>query len=249
MNHCERLLILSVCLACAACSKTEDTPPVKNGVATPPVSRQQTPLDEPATSRAVDAAELLAQQTALREEFDGWQRDTADESKPVEQRQVALTSLTDHAKRASGVEQKPWGTVRNDVIDEESAKVLRQLVIDSDQAAIRRQAIETLGQMKDIDGIDAFLAALADESLEVRQAAIEGVRNIMSTDYGYRAEDPPGKRAKAIRTARRFWEACLANARFVQGMRNPALLQKWKKSAKWDDDAEPRFKEPATLAR
>jgi ABC-type transporter Mla subunit MlaD len=191
------------------------------------------------TTVSYDAAQLLAAQSALREEFDGWERDATDESKPLVARQTALNSLAEHAKRVSEVEQKAWGTVRHQLIDEESAKVLRRLATTADRAEMRAQAIETLGQLKDIDGMDAVLAGLEDESLEVRQAAHGALRNILSTDFGFRADDPPAQRAAAVAQTRKFWGTCSAHARFVEGIRNPALLKRWKQAAQWRDKPKP----------
>ena len=236
------MLILPLCLACAACGGSNEPSPDAAEANGGKAAQQQNASATPAAAGTYDAADLLLAQDALREEFDGWERDAADESKPVEERQAALGELTEHALVVSGVEKKAWGTVRNDLIDEESAKVLRRLATSADKEEIRTQAIETLGQLKDIDGMDVLIAGMADESLEVRKAAQVAVRNIMSTDYGFRPDDPPGERKKAVRIARDFWATCSANARFVEGIRNPALLKRWKAAAKWKEPGAEDFR-------
>lgn len=247
MNQRFWILIVPLCLACAACGEATDTtaPGTTGPGATGPVVHPASQQPNSATAAAgapVDAAEFLSAQSALREEFDGWQRDAADQSKPIPDRQAAVQALADHALHVSGVEQKPWGTVRHQLIDQESATALRQLAVTGDEAEIRMQAIKTLGQLKDIDGMDVLIAGLEDESLEVRQAAIDSVRNIMSTDFGFRADASPGERAEAVAKSRKFWDVCLANARFVEGVRNPAMLQKWKKAAKWREPTAEDFR-------
>jgi hypothetical protein len=238
--HCRRLIFCVLCgLTCAGCSEPADTSPAESSADVVQTSRQQNPASVPGSGQVLDAAEYLDAQTALREKFDGWQREAEDETKPVEERQAALGALAERAKRASGVEQKSWGTVRHQLIDEESAKVLRRLAMTAEKAEIRMRAIETLGQLKDIDGMEVLIAGMEDESLEVRQAAVSAVRNIMSTDYGFHPDDPPEERAKAVASARKFWAVCKANARFVEGVRNPALLKRWKAAARWKEpDAE-----------
>ena len=242
MNSRYWIFIAPLCLACAACGGSKDASPDAADTSGGKVTPQQTSNTTPAAGRAYDAADLLLAQDALREEFDGWERDAADESKPLEERQAALGELAEHARVVSGVEKKAWGTVRNDLIDEESAKVLRRLALDADKAEIRTKAVEALGQLKDIDGMDVLIVGMEDESLEVRQAAVVAVRNIMSTDYGFRADGTPSERKKAVAAARQYWEICSANARFVEGVRNPAQLKRWKAAARWKEPSEERFR-------
>jgi len=232
------VFVAPLCLACAACSDPADTLS-SSAAEADSAARQQILEDTSPVVRVLDASEVMLAQSELREEFDGWDRDATDESKPIEERQAAISALSEHALRVSDVEQKPWGTVRHQLIDQESVKVLRRLATTGDEAEIRKQAIETLGQLKDIDGMDVLLAGLEDESLEVRQAAIGAVRNVLSTDFGFHADDAPGQRTEAVAKARRFWKQASAAHRFIEGIRNPALLKRWKQSATWKDKPQP----------
>lgn len=200
------ILAILLCLTCLGCKRTGDPAP------------------------SPDASSTLISNIS-KEKFEQWARTATDESTPVEERQAALGGLTQYAMEASQVEVKRWGTVRKALVDEKSADVLRRLATTSEKQEIRAQAVEALGKLADIDSMDHLLAALENDSLPVRSAAIGAIQNILSTDFGFRANDSASARAEAITTARQFWAQQRNNTRFIEGLRDPVKLEQWKREA------------------
>jgi hypothetical protein len=75
----------------------------------------------------------------------------------------------------------------------------------------RAQAIHSLARAQDWKGVDVLIAQLDDSSPLVRGRAAAAVRHILGTDFYYRAEDHPAKRAIAINDLRRYWKARQTN--------------------------------------
>lgn len=85
------------------------------------------------------------------------------------------------------------------------AKVSRHLV--SPYPALRVAAAEAAGQ-RHMTGVAAKLVDLLDDpELEVRRAAITGLRRISNHFFGYRPDDLPARRARAALLWREFWGA------------------------------------------
>ena len=72
-------------------------------------------------------------------------------------------------------------------------------------ARVRASAVTALGRMHAYTEMQTLLAALEDEDVDVRRRANAAIRRVLGVSFGFRANDPPEKRRRAIATIRRQW--------------------------------------------
>lgn len=70
---------------------------------------------------------------------------------------------------------------------------------------VRAHAIGWLGRLRCVPAGPAVIDSLDDPSLAMRTRASRAIRSILNMDLGYRADDPPDKRAQAIQKIRQVW--------------------------------------------
>jgi hypothetical protein len=75
----------------------------------------------------------------------------------------------------------------------------------------RAQAAFVLASAKDWKGVDTLIDQLNDSSPLVRGRSAAAIRHILGTNFYYRAEDDPAKRAAAIADIKRYWKARQTN--------------------------------------
>lgn len=85
----------------------------------------------------------------------------------------------------------------------EATKALRELADESNDPAVRATALQGLGKARDRDSVPLLLEALEDADPRVRGQANAALIKIYETDFGFRANDPPAKRASAVATWRK----------------------------------------------
>ena len=90
---------------------------------------------------------------------------------------------------------------------------LRTVFRESDQAPIRIAAIQGVAKGWDYNAMDDLLAALDDESLEVRASAGVAVNQLLGLRFYYCADDPPEKRAKVVAQMRNAWSSMQGTGR------------------------------------
>lgn len=102
---------------------------------------------------------------------------------------------------------------------------LQRVMAQSQSSQVRAVCIQALAVQWDYDSIPAFLDALDDRSETVRGQAVRAVERLLSKDlaqFGYRYDDPPGKRARAIQRIRQDWERT----------RDSPIMKSWRKRLK-----------------
>jgi len=83
--------------------------------------------------------------------------------------------------------------------------LIHSLADTSQGPGVRAAAAGSLGKLNDYSAMPALLHALEDPDPLVRGRAYTAVRRIIQLDVGYRANDPPAKRAKAIARLRKLY--------------------------------------------
>ena len=84
-------------------------------------------------------------------------------------------------------------------------KQLNRVLRQSKAPAVRAACIRGLGVARDYESMDTLLDALEDESPLVRGRAGVAITRLLGRDYHFRAQDPPAKRAEAIKNIRNYW--------------------------------------------
>lgn len=137
------------------------------------------------------------------------------EAASPEEQELAAVEL---AQLASDNEQKP-------PLREEAREHLRRVLAESQSPPVRLACIRGLASEWDYQSMPALLDALDDESELVRSDAAMAVERMMSVTlkgFGYQYNDPPAKRAPAIKRIRQDWEK----------KRDSPIFIKWRKRLK-----------------
>jgi hypothetical protein len=124
---------------------------------------------------------------------------------PEELAELALTADSPDERDKAAAELIMWGDV--------AIPQMRQVLDQSKTPEVRAAMIQGLAQQWDFDSMPTFLDAMDDESLVVRSRAGGAVQRLLQGDYGYRADDPPKTRERAVKSSRREWDMLRDDAR------------------------------------
>jgi len=84
----------------------------------------------------------------------------------------------------------------------------------------RAAAANALGKLQYWPAVEPLIEALEDDSVPVRGAAGAALRKILGLGFGFRAADPPRKRAAAVARIRQHWKLQLPfHADYVRRLR------------------------------
>ncbi|NQT39511.1 MAG: hypothetical protein HQ581_18590, partial [Planctomycetes bacterium] len=83
---------------------------------------------------------------------------------------------------------------------------LRRVAEASKSPQVRAVCFRALGKALDFDSMDLFLAALDDESLQIRGQAAVAVMKMIGRNYAFRADAPEEERAPLVREMRACWK-------------------------------------------
>lgn len=143
----------------------------------------------------------------------------------------SLEQLARQALEAPTSDEQEVAAVRLAELGKPAKEHLRRVLSESRCAEVRGACIRGLAVQWDYDSMPAFLDALDDESELVRSRAGAAVERMMSSaDYGYRSDDPPEKRADAVKRFREHWEE----------FRDSEILKNWKKRLEEREQREER---------
>jgi HEAT repeat protein len=85
-------------------------------------------------------------------------------------------------------------------------ELLLKLFLTETSPQTRAAAANALGKLQYWPAVEPLLEALEDESVTVRGAAGAAIRKILGLDFGFRASDPPQKRAADAARIREHWK-------------------------------------------
>jgi hypothetical protein len=127
--------------------------------------------------------------------------------RPVTPQQLAETAVSaptpqQRIEAAAKLTAHKLTQIDSPVAIEEMSRVLHE----STDSEVKAAMIQGLAAGRDFDSMDAFLAALDDESLLVRTRAHGAVKRLLQIDAGYRPEAPREQRLKKIKIYRDDWE-------------------------------------------
>jgi hypothetical protein len=88
---------------------------------------------------------------------------------------------------------------------------MRDVFAKTDSPEVKSAVIQGLGAQRDWDSMPKLIEALGDSSDRVRDRAGIAVTAILGVDYFFRANDPPQKRASAIKSIRQRYNKMLKN--------------------------------------
>jgi len=137
-----------------------------------------------------------AEELAPPEELLQQARTAADE----QTRSEAATKLTRHGKRA--------------------LPQLRELAAEGPSPKVQAIAIVGLGTSGDYDSMPKLLDSLLSDDPSIRLASQAAAERLLGARFGYRAGDPPEKRAAAAKRMRDHWEELKNMPGFWEGV-NP----------------------------
>lgn len=88
-------------------------------------------------------------------------------------------------------------------------QLLQQVLVESQTPEVKAAAIEAIGELKHWESMPKLLDALDDPSPLVRGRAAAIATSMLGIDFGFRAGDPPDKRALAIKGMKRLYQDML----------------------------------------
>lgn len=139
--------------------------------------------------------------------------------------------LARQALEAPTSDEQEVAAVRLAQLGKPAREHLRRVLSESQSPEVRGACIRGLAVLWDYDSMPAFLDALDDDSELVRGRAGTAVKRMMSSaDYGYRSDDPPEKRAAAVKRFRAHWKE----------FRDSEILENWKKRLEEREQREER---------
>ncbi len=141
----------------------------------------------------------------------GWQwlDQTAEAPSPEVLAEQALGGSSPEAREKAAVQLATQVT--------DSRNLLRQVFHQSEAPPVRAACISGMAGNWDYHSMDDLLAALEDESPLVRGRAGAAVQQMLGIHFYFRAQDPPDKRAVAVKKMRAAWEY----------MRTSGKLEEW----------------------
>jgi HEAT repeat protein len=129
---------------------------------------------------------------------------------PARLEQRALTAPTEAERTAAASELAGMGRP--------AREHLRRTYQQSDSPKVRSASVLGLGAQRDYDSIDLLFQAAQDESPEVRRHAGVAIQKMLGVDMGFRANDPPEKRAAILKGMRKAYEE----------MKSSGMLDEWR---------------------
>jgi HEAT repeat protein len=88
----------------------------------------------------------------------------------------------------------------------EARENLRRTFRQSPSSRVRAASVLGLGAQRDYESIELLFEAAEDDSPEVRRHAGVALRKMLGVDMGFRANDPPEKRAAILKGMRKAYE-------------------------------------------
>lgn len=116
------------------------------------------------------------------------------------------------------------GTVASGDVSNELVESLRKQISSDDEIA-RAEAIQRLGEIRDVDSIPEIMDALEkDASPDVRQNAYRALRRLTNVSVPFDAYGSKEEREAAVKFYRDFWEDYKdPDGPFMQISKNPSL--------------------------
>ena len=114
-------------------------------------------------------------------------------------------------------------TVASGDISPQVIETLREQITSVDETE-RAEAVEQLGEIKDVDSLPKMVDALEDASPEVRQNAFNALRRLTNVSVRFDAHGSEEDRQRAVKFYRDFWEKYKdPDGPFMQISKNPSL--------------------------
>jgi HEAT repeat protein len=132
--------------------------------------------------------------------FYGW---FGGEPTPARLEQRALNAPTEAERQAAASELAGMG--------KPAREHLQRTYRQSEEPKVRAASVLGLGAQRDYDSIDLLFEAAQDDSPEVRRHAGVAIQKMLGVDMGFRANDPPEKRAAVLQGMRRAYEEMKAS--------------------------------------
>jgi len=146
------------------------------------------------------AASLAVVAVAVYAWFYGW---FGGEPSPSRLEHRALNAPTPAERRAAASELAGMG--------EPAREHLKRTYQQSAEPEVRATSVLGLGAQRDYESIELLFEAAQDESTEVRRRAGVALNKMLGVDMGFRANDPPEKRADVLRGMRKAYEEMKAS--------------------------------------
>ena len=122
-------------------------------------------------------------------------------------RPVTPQQLGDTAVSAPTPQQRAEAAVKLTPMDTPAAiEQMSRVLHESTDPQVKAAMIQGLAVDQDFDSMEAFLAALDDDSLLVRTRAHGAVKRLLQIDAGYRPEAPREQRLEKTKIYREEWE-------------------------------------------
>ena len=146
---------------------------------------------------------------------------------PAELAQKALEAASEEEQELAAVELAQLASDKElgPQLREEAREHLRRVLAETQSLPVRSACIRGLASEWDYQSMPALLDALDDESEVVRSDAAMAVQRMMSVNlkgFGYQYDDPPARRAPAIKRIREDWDK----------KRDSPIFIKWRKRLK-----------------
>jgi hypothetical protein len=135
---------------------------------------------------------------------------------PVKLERRALTAETEAERQAAASELAGMGRL--------ACEHLQRTYRQSTSPKVRATSVLGLGAQRDYDSIGLLFEAAQDESPEVRRAAGVAIQKMIGADMGFRANDPPGKRAAILQGMRKAYDE----------MESSGMLDEWRQRVSRD---------------
>jgi hypothetical protein len=122
------------------------------------------------------------------------------------ERRPSPDQLARQALEAATPAEQEVAAVRLAELGTDAKDHLRQVLTESQSAAVRAACIRGLAAQWDYDTMPMLLDALEDPSPLVRGRAGVAVQRLLGADFGFRCDDPPEKRGMVVKRLRQEWE-------------------------------------------
>lgn len=132
--------------------------------------------------------------------FYGWFR---GEPSPSRLEHRALNAPTAEQRQAAASELAGMGG--------QAREHLQRTYRQSTEPKVRAASVLGLGAQRDYENIELLFEAAQDDSVEVRRNAGVALGKMLGVDMGFRANDPPEKRAAVLQGMRRAYEEMKAS--------------------------------------
>jgi HEAT repeat protein len=138
--------------------------------------------------------------------FYGW---FSGEPSPARLERRALTASTEAEQAAAASKLAGMGP--------QAREHLQRTYRQSQSPRVRAASVMGLGAQRDYESIELLFEAAQDDSPEVRRYAGVSLKKMLGVDMGFRANDPPEKRAAVLEGMRQAYEE----------MKKSGMLDEW----------------------